>query len=269
MLVNRWAIIRDTQPDHSRFEVPELAQNLDPHKLAVSFPNENIIPITMGHATFAPIVQTAEAVDTSLQTFYVQQLAAHRANLEVIYGLEDTEPGVDGVQDMTRVPIIFQYLAENFVMKVNHSFNGYLVLEPRAQPLPLQRTPLNFQTAATDTTRLQATLTNPSTCALLELQLNIRFPLITALGRANGLMLQVSDGNQIVKSGGLVTLEPGRPFNVFMYLGQPEDFQYAFRPAREGEPTVFFDRLEIETTPSTLFDILPNVLELTQLNCIH
>jgi hypothetical protein len=270
LVVEQWQLIRARQVDPQAFIPEGLANNVDPQKLIVSFPYNNIVPIAMGRKTLAPVIQGYAAFDTTLQNLYIQQMQTHLADLEVLYGLDESSPALSNVQNITRLPIIFEYLARNFTLKVPQVFKGYLVLKPRDTILPLQRFPMAFQQSPRADESVAVDLSESKSCSLIEIQLEIGYPIYTLLGRPNDLTLRVMDGDKVVRHPSLVGIETGKPFSTFVYLGKSEDFGYIFNLDRNNPlKPIQFNKLVLSPGPVSLFDVQPNAINVLNLNCIN
>ncbi len=109
--------VRAAKADTRGLAPDELLRALDSSKKIVNFPFANYITMALGLRTFAPILQTYAANTQNLQEFYINRIDAVRSDVEVIYAISEFSAdgaAVDGVQNVTRVPIIAEYLVEHF-----------------------------------------------------------------------------------------------------------------------------------------------------------
>lgn|GEM_PF-5389227 len=267
--VEKWQQIRSLQVDPHLFVSPELVAAVDAQKIIVNFPSDNVLAIALGQKSLTPVLQTYAAFDESLQRAYVQTLSRSQPDLEVIYGIEPFGAWpIDGVQNVTRVPIIFNYLVENFKLKTTNLFNNYALLEPRAAPQPLSLTPLVYTRESADQ-GFDLRLSQPARCSLVQLELLIRYPVTAAFGRPTGLLIKAWNGESQILESRLVALETGRRFSTFLYLGRPERFEGLFDDQGRIETRALFDRLSFRRLVFGLFDVYPNQVEVSALRCVQ
>jgi hypothetical protein len=165
--------------------------------------------------------------------------------------------------------LIFEYLLEHFQLKTAEIFrDGYVVLEPRQEPQPLQRIDLPFDVVASDTSS-HLTLRQPTVCSVLEMQLVVVYPVTTILGRPNDIRLTVglADGTELQTQ--IVPIEVGEPFRTLVYLGTPgEEYQLfgeGYAPALSSE----FRWVAIRPGTNDLLDVDPSHLEVQALSCVE
>jgi hypothetical protein len=267
-LVEKWRQIRGAQFDAYALATAELRAAIDPEKSIVNFPYDNVLAIAIGQKSFAPVLQTYAAFNEDLQHKYVQEIARRPTAVEVIYGIDGLGAfAMDGVQNISRVPVIFRYLAENFRLKTGAIFNGRIVLEARTQPRPLPLSPLTYEIQNTPP-RLDVLLPQPASCALLELELLIHYPSVAILGRPTKPILQVWDGDTLVLENQLTVIETTRKFSTFVYLGTPESFPSLFADNADDHRPRTFDHLRLDMPDPTLFDIYPSRMEIENLQCL-
>jgi len=268
-LAEKWQQIRNIQVDPQLIASPQLRAAVDSQKIIVDFPYQNVMAIALGQKSLAPVLQTYAAFDEQLQQYYVQALARHRLDVEVIYGIDSLGAWqVDGVQNVTRVPIIFQYLVENFKLKTTDLFNGYAVLEPRASPQPLSITPLTYVQGPIDQ-GLEVRLSQPARCSLVELELLMRYPITSVFGRPAGLTVKAWNNENEISQTRLVAIETGRSFSTFFYLGRPERFEGLFDDQGRIETRAIFNRLTLQRSAATLFDVYPSQVTVQALHCVQ
>lgn len=268
-LSQQWQAIQSYRVNLQLLVPDGLDQYVAKDKLIVSFPYNNIIPVALKRQTLAPVLQGYAAFDTKLQELYVQQLQVHLADTEVIYGLDDSSPVIGEVEHASRLPIIFEYLARNFMLKTPKNFGGYLVLTPRTTVLPLQRFPLAFQAAQRAGQTVEANLGESRRCPLIELQLTVGYPVLSILGRPDDVTVQVWNDGHLLQQKSLVAIETGTPFSTFVYLGNSQDFEYIFTPERTNPPNIQLSQVVLVPGKVSLFDVQPNTINLLNINCIQ
>jgi hypothetical protein len=264
-LAAKWEQIRNIQLDPHVIASPRLQAAVDPQKIILDFPYDNVLAIALGQKSLAPVLQAYAAFDEGLQQNYVQAVARSRSDLEVIYGIDLP---IDRVQTVSRTPLIFKYLVENFKLKTTDLFNGYAVLAPRVAPQPLALTPLVYTREPADQ-GFNLRLAQPARCSLVELELLIRYPLTSVLGRPTGLTIQAWNGENRLLENKLVAIETGRSFSTFLYLGRPERFLGVFDDQGRIETRATFDRLTLKNAEPSLFNVYPSQVAVQALRCVQ
>jgi len=268
-LAEKWQHIRSIQVDPQIIASPPLRAAVDSQKIIVDFPYQNVLAMALGQKSLAPVLQAYAAFDEPLQQNYVAVLARSQPDLEVIYGIDPLGAWpVDGVQNVTRVPIIFKYLVENFKLKTTEVFNNYVVLEPRPSPQPLLITSLAYTQTPIDQ-GFELRLSQPALCSLAELELLIRYPITSLVGRPTGLTVQAWNAENELFQTRLVAIETGRSFSTFFYLGRSESFQGLFDDQGRIETRTPFDRLTLRRPAATLFDVYPSQVQVSALRCVQ
>jgi hypothetical protein len=268
-VVEKWHQIRGTQFDPQTLASAELRAAVDPEKSIVNFPYDNVLAMALGQKSLAPILQTYAAFNENLQHKYVQEVARQQAKVEIIYGIDGlgARP-IDEVQNVSRVPIIFKYLVENFQLKTGALFDGRVVLEARAQPRPLSLSPLTYEITSTPS-GLDLQLSQPARCALIELELLIHYPGTALLGRPTRPVIQVWNGHTQLINNRLTAIETSRKFSTFVYLGNPESFPGLFADSGDYHLPRPFDHLRLDRPDYSLFDIYPSRIAIENLQCLQ
>jgi len=265
--------IRAVKSETSYLAPDELRFALDPKKKIVNFPYANYVTMALGLRTFAPILQTYAAYNQDLQEFYINRIDAIRSDVEVIYAIDGFSAdggAVDGVQNVTRVPIIVEYLVEHFRLKYPISFRDALyVLEPREQPVELQRVPISFSLDANDKEIAISVTSDPGMCTYAELEIVIDYPWYSFAGRPNSLIVAFERNGVTSVTSGLVAIESGKPFSTFFYLGEPFAYSQVFASYPHRAILGAFDRVVIRPAPATLFTVNPTNVHIAGLNCVN
>lgn len=204
---------------------------------------------------------------------YVNRLHAVRSQVEVVYAVDDVSRfagRLDGVQNVSRVPIIVEYLIEHFRLKQSqHVFgDGLYVLTPREQPIDLQRSELPFTVARENDMITIQVVSREATCTFVELELIIDYPMTAIVGRPNSLIATVSYRGAPVASTGLVAIEEGRPFATLIYLGPSYAYSRVFDAYPSRATMAAFDTITLSRAPSSLFTVNPARLEITGVRCV-
>jgi len=265
--------VRAAKADTRGLAPDELLRALDSSKKIVNFPFANYITMALGLRTFAPILQTYAAHTQNLQEFYINRIDAVRSDVEVIYAISEFSAdgaAVDGVQNVTRVPIIAEYLVEHFRLKYPIAFRYALyVLEPREQPVELQRAPISFSSDANDKEIVISVTSSPEMCTYAELEMVIDYPWYSFAGRPNSLIVAFERNGVTTVTSGLVAIESGKPFSTFFYLGEPFAYSQVFASYPHRAILGVFDRVVIRPAPATLFTVNPTNVRITELNCVN
>ncbi len=187
---------------------------------------------------------------------------------DVVYALDDIASWpVDGVQHVTRLPIIFQYLAEHYQLRSDQSSaSGFYVLQQRAQPAPLHASEQPFEvTQLAEGTQVR--LKHAATCSLIQLELTITYPLTAWLGRPDILDAQVTaDGREISQSG-LVAIETGQAFTTYLSLIKPDQFYEVFGAGSvQAQP---WDTLMLRPRLSGFPEVVPNSIDIRRVACVN
>jgi hypothetical protein len=269
-LARQWQALHESEVDR-RSIVPEaLEQAIDPRKQILNFPYNNVMAIALGRPSLAPILQTYAAFNEDLQQLYVRELALNRDSTEIIYGPDGlVSYQVSDVQSITRTPIIFKYMFENYTLKTDQAFaGGYVVLTPRPHARSAVATSLAYTTRASGGD-ITLALDRPAACGLLEFDASIHYPATAVLGRPNPVVLRFYHGDQLLAQGNLVAIERGRPFSTFFYIGPPEHFSQLFADQASADANTVFDRMEISPEPHDIFGVAPDSVTIGNLRCVQ
>ena len=257
--------------DISGIAPPELRDALERDKKIVNFPWANETAMALDMPAFAPVLQTYAAHDEQLQKMYVDRLHAMRSQVEVVYAVDDVSRfagRLDGVQNVSRVPIIAEYLIEHFRLKQSRVFgDGLYVLTPREQPIELQRSDLPF-TVAHENDVITIQVSREATCTFVEPELIIDYPMTAIVGRPNSLIATVSYRGNSVASTGLVAIEEGRPFTTLIYVGQYYAYSQVFDAHPQRDTMQAFDTITLALAPASLFTVNPTRLDITGVRCV-
>ena len=186
-----------------------------------------------------------------------------------MYGLDGpaTWP-VDGVQAITRVPLIFEYLYTHFRLRSAHKYgSGWYLLSPRRVPRTRGVIPVPLRAVAHGTTLATAVLRQPTSCGLVRLTLEARYPLTRLLGRTDGLVLAFWKGRRFVEASNAVPLETGGSFTTYVSLLPPEAFYHVYDDWLPTGPR--WDRLTLGAADSGLFGVAPVDLGVRQVACMQ
>lgn len=234
----------------------------------LAFPSHNQVAVGLRRPVLAPVMQALVAHTPALQRLYIERLEARSGEFDLVYALDDIASwAVDGVQHITRLPIIFQYLAEHFELSsAEPQASGYYVLRPRAQPAPLRATDLSFQVSRVGS-QLEVQLAQPTDCSLLQLNVKISYPFYAWLGRPNILDATVFSAGREVARTGLVAVDTGATFNTYISLIDSARFYEVFGAG--PVQTKSWDLLTMRPRPTGAFEVSPSEIDIRQVACIR
>ncbi len=262
----KWTTLTTRQTPPTNIVSTEMIAALDPARVTLSFPWDNYIPIGLNEKFIAPILQSYAAFTPTLQEAYVDQLERYKPSLQVIYGLDESIGRLEEVQQISRVPVIFEYLYRNFEAKYPKLFDkGFLILQPRSTPITLEGDVLAFNTKVSDK---EFTLSTPATCSMVRLRVKINYPVTINLGRPAHLKLSFFDNKKLVASSYIVPIEPGKDFSTYFSIMDPGQFQNIFI---KGKPvqTKQWDSLTLEPVTNAFLDIGPTSVVVGKLECLQ
>jgi hypothetical protein len=234
----------------------------------LAFPYEIYIPIALQRPIVAPIPMAYNASTEALQQFYVQRLERER-NLNVIYGLDGVvSTAVDGIQIITRAPVIFNYLYTHFRLNGNERFGkGLYLLERNAAPRrELQSIKVIEKVRQTGNSAWEIQLKEPIACNLVSLDIEIDYPLRHYLGHPAPLeLLFFKSGTPFLKTG-LCAIKSNAPFTTLVSL-MPED--HFFQIFGAGKVLAnSWDRLRISPRAPDPLGVWPSRIDIRSVSCL-
>ncbi len=240
----------------------------DPAKAILTFPNEYYYGLGFNKKIVAPIIQAYAAHTLNLQQYYIDTMAQNKANLEILYGLDGVNSlSIDSVPNITRSPLIFDYIYKNFEMKTRELFGkGYMLLKARPERQDMVSSTITFGTEKNNPNLYIYNFNEPAKCSMMRLTPKIEYPITSLIGRPNNLLAEFWWGGKRFQKTGMVTIEPGKPFSTYISLVDPTKFDSLF--TNELMQTKPVDSIQIKIQPTGLFGVNPNSVELTKLECI-
>ena len=251
-----------------KFLSPELTDAMSEMPGALlAFPYQNYIPIGAGRDMVAPVLQSFIAHTEALQRMYIQQLR-REDDLRVVYGLDALVSfPVDGVQNISRIPRIFEYLYRNFELQSSQTFDqGYYLLRPRAAPVEFQRHPLAYATDESQSARVVVQLQQPAACSLVQLTMTMRYPMMWGLTHPSPVVMQFFNDDVKLKQTNVVAVETGAAFSTYVSLLDPQEFYRIFGNAPASERT--WTTLRIEPHATGPFGVSPNGVAIDAIECV-
>ena len=240
----------------------------DPTRPMSNFPYEDYIAIALRRRMVAPTVQAYIANTEALQQKYVETLERQADNLDLTYGLDDVvSAAIDDVQQVTRVPIIFEYLYRNYELKSRQAYGGgFYLLQRRSQPVDLKGEVLAFS-SNNDDSNLMLGLNKAANCSMVRLGITIAYPLMSLFGRPNALHASfLMDGQELHRSD-VVAIETGQEFTTYISLMDPDKFYQVFDP--NGAQSRQWDALHLWPRSTGLFGVSPDMVEIKHVDCIN
>jgi hypothetical protein len=232
------------------------------------FPYQNYIATQLNRALSAPVLLAFVAHTETLQHKYVEMLERTGGVPQVIYGLDGSASWpIDNVQQIARVPVIFEYLYRNFELQSAQSYgDGYYLLQRRSTPVEFQAAELAYHVDQTEPAKLSLRLDQPAACSLVRLGLRLTYPLTALLGRPSPVHAQFLRNGDVQGESNLLALETGRDFTTDVSLIEPAQFYHVF----DSDPvqTKTWDTLEIAPVSTGLLGVFPDLLEVNRVECL-
>jgi hypothetical protein len=247
--------------------VPDgLAQSLDPDSILLNFPHENVMSVALRRSNISPILQPYAAQNTVLQEWYVAEVAKAQDRVEIIYCAE--HPGIDGVDHITRSPIIFEHFLRYFELKNDQLYgNRCVILQPRQQPYQPPSTPVAFSQTSEGTVD-RVTFNDMHSCNLLRLQMSVHYPFTRILGRTTPVSVRVMVGPTVMTEQRVVPIETRTVFTTYLNLSDPNrSFDLFGNPSRINDNTPV-DMLEFTPVAFGPFDVQYQSIRLHNVQCV-
>jgi hypothetical protein len=247
-----------------------LEKAIDPTKAILSFPQDNFIPIALNKPMVGPVHQAYSAFTPALQQKYVSDLERLKNTFEVVYGLDSLSAAMlENVQQVTRVPIIFEYLYRNYTLKTPQVFDGkYVLLKPRTTPTDFVATDLPFEvTKPWDGELATIRLSKPATCSMLRVTPRINYPIFSLIGRSTQLNVKVWRGGKVTQQTSMVAIEPGKSFSTYLSLIDPDKFYQIFATSQPVQ-TKEVDSLQFQPLSDVFLSVAPSSVDISKIECI-
>jgi len=246
---------------------PDLADRRDVSIL--SFPYDNYISVGLRRPFFAPVLESYAASTEPLEQYYVRALdRQRRAGLEIVYGLDrGLVPPVDGLQAITRSPIVFEYIYKHFdIVGSQEHADAHYILRPRREPrdTALGELPFSIHRQVGDSGILR--LNDPSSCGLVQLGIRIDYAKNPRLFKPGGLELSLNNNDQVVWQGAVRPLTPDEPFVTYISPLPPQTFHKVFG---EGPiQSMKWNNLEYHASAVDLLGSPATRIEVTAIRCV-
>lgn len=233
-----------------------------------------VFPLQVGFAAaverrlVAPVDQAYGAHTLDMQADVVEALRAAGPDLEVIYGLDGLPTWrVDGVQSISRSPVLVEYLLTEFRPEPERVLDGgYLLLRRRDSPRSLswRRLPLREVSGGRS---ISVDFDRPERCPLLRLELELDYPRLAKLTWAAGVRVRGESAGEPVLSSRLVAVEAGRPFSTYLSPLSGASFAALFGdvPTSAAPP---LDRLVLEAEDPGPFGVRPRRIRVAGVACL-
>ena len=246
---------------------PDLADRRDVSILA--FPYDNYISVGLRRPFFAPVLESYAASTEALEQYYVRALdRQRRAGLEIVYGLDkDLVPTVDGIQAITRSPIVFEYVYKHFEIVSNEQHtDAHYILRPRRQPRDTAMEELRFSIPRQVVDSGILKLNVPSACGLVQLETRIEYAKNPRIFRPSGIELSLSNSDRAVWQGAVRPLKPSETFVTYISPLPPQTFHKVF-----GEGPVQnmkWDKLEYHAFRADFLGSPATRIDVTAIRCV-
>lgn len=263
----RLHMVRTFEVSPSEIASDELIQVLDAQSYILNFPYENIIAVALKQKNISPIIQAYSAHNTMLQQYYINQVEKVKNQTEVIYCTNSVL--IDGVEHITRSPLIFDYLLRNFELKNNQlHLNGCVVLKPRQKPIDLPLTINNFETIKNDEFQ-RLVLSNTTDCTLVRIKMSIDYPPTIILGRAAPVEVQVMHDTVQVALQRIIPIEVGEDFETYVYLKPTSTSYKLFEPLGRADYAEQIDSLIFKSVPFGPLEVQPRDVIVKEIGCVN
>jgi hypothetical protein len=234
----------------------------------LAFPYENYIPIALQRRIVAPVPMAYNASTESLQQFYIKSLERERG-LSVIYGLDGVaSTAVDGIPIVTRAPAIFDYLYTHFRLSEKKRFGkGFYLLQRNPEPrCEWQKIQVSANLRKVGRSVWEVQLTEPITCNLLRLDIEIDYPWWQYLGNPSPLeFLFFRSGTPFLKTG-LYAIKPNAPFMTIISLMPEARFIEILGSGKAATRT--WDQLRISPRAADPLGVWPSKVDIRSLACL-
>jgi hypothetical protein len=218
---------------------------------------------------FSPVLESDAASTETLQQHFVATLERQRRRgMEFVYGLDmRSARGIDGVQEITRSPMIFEYLYKSFTLASGEErADGYYLLRLRPAPRIVHEEELLFVTRRQTTAFGVLELRSPSTCGLLRLDMRAQYESSPYRFKPSGIDLSFSSGNQIIWQGAVKPGENDPEFSTYVSLLHPSMFYKVFGDAAVSGPR--WAQLEYRASPTDVLGFQPAMIEVAHIYCM-
>jgi hypothetical protein len=242
-------------------------QHLD-NKSVLNFPSENYISIVLNKEIVAPVLLAHNAHTSLLQERYAKMLEEKRDNMSVTYSLDNIATGaIDKVQHVSRIPVIFEYLWQNYKLKVDQPFDdGIYILQLRSTPSHLRPNSVLQFSVREEGRQIVIDPQQTVQCPLVKIEMRVTYPLYALLGRPNGIWAKFFDGNQLVHESGLVAIETNKSFYTYISLLDDKEFYTLFSDNPSSPKR--WNRMVLSYRDTGFMGVNPSDLQIAKLYCV-
>ncbi|MGH9785100.1 MAG: hypothetical protein ACRD88_13045 [Terriglobia bacterium] len=235
-------------------------------KPMLNFPYNNHLGILLNRRLVAPVLQSHNAGTVELQQYYVEGLEKiGNRDMDVTYSVDDIASWpVDGVQGLSRTPIIFEYLYRNFELR-DHSA-GLLVLQRSREPRQSTLHELSFKIVTSQGTHSEARLAKPTNCGLLRLEMQVNYSPMARILKLAPIRMSVLIQGEPVRHAAFVPIAIDRPFHTFLAVVPPPLFSNVFGTG--SIPSPVWDGFTIAADAPDWITISPQLLQINLLECV-
>ena len=184
-------------------------------------------------------------------------------DLDVIYA---TESSLDGVQAISRVPPIFEYLYRNFHLAADNEAGCRFCLLTR-NPIPaVMKTQIVALQTTNTTAGLQMRSQTPQVCSLLKLNMEIDYSVARFFGHPIPVDMRVYRAEGAVLETRLVPVEVNQPFSTYVSLIPPDQLYTVFQ--HHSVAQLSWDELRLDSHSADWAGVTPSSFRIDEIKCV-
>ena len=204
-----------------------------------------------------------------MQQHYIATIEKRRlSGANLAYGLDmRTAQGFDGVQMITRAPMIFEYLYSHFALAADEErADGHYVLHMRPQLRDARVEEILFTTRRQTPSFGVLELRTPSTCGLVRLEMRTSYTQNPYLHRPSGIDLSFGGGDKPIWEGSIRPAELKTAFHTYISVAAPLAFYKVFGNGVSSDQK--WNRLEYHASPTDWLGSQPSLIEVAHVQCV-
>ena len=255
--LSKFSLITDLKPAPDSFPFDPLTQSqLSNSRLLLCFPYENYIALGLKKKWVSPFLQSYAAHTGEAQEKYIQLLNISE-HPDILYGLDKvTSVAIDGVLNISRVPILFDYFQKNYHLRNDQKIGpGFYLLHRAPYPRNVNYRPISLTPGKTNNF-MEVQNSEAVYSRIVKLTLSVSYPFYSLFGRPNPIELTFFHNDGLQSHFLILPLEVQKPFYTFISLTEPDQFYKIFGSVLpNGKP---WNRLRISAKKRDLFGVSPN-----------
>ena len=235
----------------------------------LNFPFENYIAISAHKDLIAPTVLAHNAHTLALQHKYIDDLNKHIPGVKIVYAIDGIGTHlIDGVQNITRLPIIFEDIYSNFKLEREISpDSGFYLLSANTERRSILTKKIDYQQLPWDNYHTDIQLSQPSSCALIRISLAIEYPFTSLIGRPTPLQLTFMQRGTLVYQTNLVALQTGQEFSTYIGTFPAKNFVSLLEGGKNIQGATW-EKLVITPRPMGFLEVPPKSIGISNLECV-